>query len=134
MGITYRDTRDIDRDLLQDLFLALEWDSGNHPDRLARAMAASASVFTAWDGDRLIGLTNVLSDGFMAAYIHYVLVRPEHQGQGIGHHLLSMVDGAYKDVLTKVLVSNGPAVGFYERCGYSPASDKTPMFLTPLSV
>jgi ribosomal protein S18 acetylase RimI-like enzyme len=134
MGITYRDTRDIDQDVLQDLFLALEWDSGNHPDKLARAMAASASVFTAWDGDRLIGLVSVLSDGFMAAYIHYVLVRPEYQGQGIGQRLLSMVDRTYGDVMTKVLVSNGTAVGFYERCGFRPAHDKTPMFLTSLAV
>jgi len=134
MKITYRDTKDIERDVLQELFLALDWDSGNHPDRLARAMRASASVFTAWDGDRLIGLVNVLSDGCMAAYIHYMLVRPEHQGQGIGQRLLSMVDAAYENVLVKVLVSNGPAVGFYERCGYSPADDKTPMFLTSLTV
>ena len=134
MDITYRDNKNLDQEALRDLFLALEWDSGNHPDRLAKALGASASVFTAWDGGLLVGLVSVLSDGFMAAYIHYMLVSPEYQGHGIGHRLMSMVNREYEDVLTKVLVSNGPAIGFYEQCGYTRGEGKAPMFLTSLAV
>lgn len=134
MGIIYRDNRDLDMSVLQELFLALKWDSGNHPEKLVQAMAASNSVFTAWDGERLVGLVNVLSDGFMAAYIHYMLVRPEYQGHGIGRHLMDMVTHAYEDVPHKVLVSYGPAVNFYKRCGYHHADGTVPMFMTSLSV
>lgn len=134
MDIKYSNRPDLDQSILQELFLALDWDSGNYPEKLAQAIGASTSVFTAWDAERLVGLVNVLSDGHMAAYIHYLLVRPEYQGQGIGRGLIGMVTDAYADVPHKVLVSYGPAIGFYERCGFQRAEGKAPMFMTSLSI
>lgn len=134
MGYTFSDNKEIDMKVLQGLFLALDWDSGNHPEKLVQAIRSSSSVFTAWENGELIGLVNVLSDGHMAAYIHYMLVLPEYQGSGVGRALMNMVANAYDDVPHKVLVSYGPAVGFYERCGYHCAEDKKPMFMTALRV
>jgi len=134
MELTYSDLNDIDMEALQDLFLSLDWDSGNYPEKLTKAIRASTSVFSAWDGDTLIGLVNVLSDGHMAAYIHYMLVRVEYQSKGVGRQLMDMVAEAYAEVPHKVLVSYGPAIGFYERCGYHHAKETAPMFMTSLSV
>lgn len=134
MGYTYRTERHLDMRALQDLFLSNDWDSGNYPEKLVQAIGSSTSVFTAWDGGLLVGLVNVLSDGHIAAYIHYMLVRPEYQGCGIGRRLMDMVGEAYAHVPHKVLVSYGPAIGFYERCGFHQAEDKAPMFMTSLSV
>ncbi|WP_319543103.1 GNAT family N-acetyltransferase [uncultured Pseudodesulfovibrio sp.] len=131
---TYKNEKNLKMTDLQDLFLALDWDSGNHPEKLTMAIHSSTSVFTAWDGDRLVGLVNVLSDGYMAAYIHYMLVRPECQGHGVGKRLLDMVDETYADVMHKVLVAYSHAVGFYERCGYHCADGTSPMFMTTLRV
>ncbi|MGL1864202.1 MAG: GNAT family N-acetyltransferase [Pseudodesulfovibrio sp.] len=117
---------------LQGLFLSVEWDSGNHPEKLVQAIAASHSVFTAWDGDQLVGLTSVLSDGHMAAYVHYLLVRPEYQAQGIGKRLIQHVTEAYVEVPHKVLISYDTEVGFYERCGFDRPEKKSPMFMTSL--
>ena len=130
----YQSDKNLEIQDLQDLFLALDWDSGNHPEKLAKAIRSSTSVFTAWDNGALVGLVNVLSDGYMAAYIHYMLVRPEYQGKGVGRHLMDMVTEAYADVPHKVLVSYGPAVGFYERCGYHRAEGTSPMFMTSLKI
>ncbi|WP_281762959.1 GNAT family N-acetyltransferase [Pseudodesulfovibrio nedwellii] len=130
----YKTTKKLNMNELQDLFLALDWDSGNHPEKLTGAIHASTSVFTAWDGDRLVGLVNVLSDGHMAAYIHYMLVRPECQGHGIGRRLMDMVADEYADVPHKVLVAYGQAVGFYKQCGYHCADGTSPMFMTTLRV
>jgi len=130
----YKNEKNLDMSDLQDLFLALDWDSGNHPEKLTEAIRSSTSVFTAWDGDKLVGLVNVLSDGYMAAYIHYMLVRPECQGHGIGRQLMDMVADKYSDVPHKVLVAYGQAVGFYEQCGYHCAEGTAPIFMTTLRV
>ena len=73
---------------LEELFLSVEWSSGHYPDKLEIAMRNYATVYTAWDGDRLIGLLSAMDDGVMTAYIHYLLVRPEYQGRGVGKQLL----------------------------------------------
>ena len=59
----------------------------------------SSTVFSAWDGDRLVGLVRVLDDTEMVAYMHYVLVDPEYQGHGIADHLVGMVKERYRDYL-----------------------------------
>jgi len=69
---------------LEDLFLSVEWSSGHFPDKLEIAMKNYETVFTAWDGDKLVGLVSAMDDGIMTAYVHYVLVRPEYQKMGIG--------------------------------------------------
>lgn len=134
MSITYKTQKFFEPSQLQDLFLSVDWDSGNYPEKLARAIAASHSVFTAWDEDRLVGLINVLSDGNMAAYVHYLLVRPEYQAKGIGKALVGHVAKAYDDVPHKVLVAYDSEVGFYERCGFDRPESKSPMFMTSLRV
>ena len=48
------------------------------------AMANSDTVFSAWDGDALIGLINVLDDGVMNAYVHYLLVAPNTKAMAWG--------------------------------------------------
>lgn len=71
------------KEQVQELFLSVNWISGEYPDRLYKALLHSSTVLTAWDEDRLIGLIRVLDDTEMLAQIHYVLVRPDYQGQGI---------------------------------------------------
>jgi hypothetical protein len=62
-AIEYRYTKDIDKAKMQDLFLSNKWDSGDYPDKLQTALRSSHHVTTAWDGDKLVGLMNALSNG-----------------------------------------------------------------------
>ena len=73
---------------LEELFLSVEWSSGHYPDKLEIAMKNYPTVYTAWDGDKLVGLLSAMDDGVMTAYIHYLLVRPDYQGKGVGEQLL----------------------------------------------
>ena len=86
--IEYKDTHDFTKEQLERLFLSVEWSSGHFPDRLVSAMKKYDSVFTAWDGEKLVGLICALDDGCMNAYIHYLLVDPEHQHMSIGKTLI----------------------------------------------
>jgi len=119
MEIIYKDIKTISSKTLENLFLSLKWLSGKYPERLSKAINNSASVFTAWEGEKLVGLINVLDDGELTAYIHYLLVDPKYQGKGIGSKLLSLVKEKYKSYLYIVLISETEkSIKFYERNGF----------------
>ncbi len=132
MDIVYKDTKDFVAEQLEDLFLSVEWSSGHYPEKLVVAMKNSGSVFSAWDGGKLIGLINALDDGVMTAYVHYLLVNPSHQGKGIGKKLVELITEKYRDYLRIVLIAYDKEVGFYQHCGYTSGQEKTPMFITSL--
>ena len=131
MEITYRNTHDFTPETLADLFLSVEWSSGHFPDRLAAAMRNFETVFSAWDGDRLVGLVSVMDDGIMTAYIQYVLVDPEYQGQGLGRALMNNVMSYINSLLKpgyKMMISLMAAQGkeeFYKKFGFFSRPDDT---------
>ena len=128
--ITYTfDKSDLTKESIQQLFLSVEWESASHPEDLFTAIMNSHSVATAWDGGRLVGLANALSDDAMAVYFHYVLTDPSYQGSGIGKTIMNMMLDRYEDMHTKVLVSYPKAVGFYESLGFQPEQTSMPMYV-----
>ena len=133
MEITYRKMHDFDSEELERLFLSVKWSSGAYPDRLVIAMRNFRTVFSAWDGKKLVGLICVMDDGAITAYVHYLLVDPEYQGSGIGRQLVERVKHAYKNYLRIALISYNKEVGFYESCGFKASKDTTPMFITEMS-
>ena len=132
MNITYCDTRTIEINALQSLFASVQWDSANYPDKLVVAVGNSHKVITAWDGDKLVGLMNALSDGIMTAYFHYLLVRPEYHKLGIGRTLVSKMLAEYSDYARKILIAYEQETEFYKQCGFVVGDGKVPMFVTYL--
>ena len=133
MEIQYSSTKEFDKAQLQDLFLSVQWSSGNYPDKLQIAIRNSDKVISAWDGGKLVGLINALSDGIMTAYFHYLLVRPEYQSKGIGERLVTTILSEYKDYARKVLIAYDKEIPFYQKCGFEVGKDKSPMFITYLT-
>lgn len=132
MRIVYKNIQELNEKDLAELFLSVEWSSGNYPEKLAIAMKNYGSVFTAWDEGKLVGLISSMDDGIMTAYVHYLLVNPSYQGKGIGKHLVRMTTEHYKDYLRIVLVAYDKELEFYKHCGFKSGEDKTPMFITSL--
>ena len=132
MEITYKDTHDFTREELERLFLSVEWSSGHFPDKLVKAMKHFSTVFSAWDGGRLIGMVCAMDDGIMNAYVHYLLVDPEYHGNTIGRTLVEMVKGKYKDYLRIAVIAYNDELNFYENCGFVKSKDASPMFITSL--
>ncbi|TYP73333.1 acetyltransferase (GNAT) family protein [Paenibacillus methanolicus] len=120
------------KEALQDLFLSVEWESAKYPSELLQAMKGSHSIVASWDGDKLIGIINALSDGVLTVYFHYMLINPSYQGKGIGSSMMDMMLGRYKGCKTKVLISYPSAVEFYHKCGFSQEDGATPMFISEL--
>ena len=130
--VAYSDTHVFSETELQRLFRSVGWSSGEYPEKLVIAMRNFETVFSAWDGDDLVGMVCAMDDGIMTAYVHYMLVDPDHQGMGIGKHLMDMIKEKYSDYLRIVLVAYDRELGFYESCGFPRGVDETPCFITSL--
>lgn len=132
MKIVYKDTHDFSSEQLEDLFLSVEWSSGHYPDKLVTAMKNFETVFSAWDGDKLVGIICAMDDGIMTAYVHYLLVNPEYQDKHIGRELVGMVKEKYSDYLRIAVIAYNAELDFYENCGFKKSDDSSPMFITSL--
>ena len=119
MNIEYKETKDFTAADLQRLFLSVNWESGNYPEKLARAMHNSTHVISAWDGGKLVGLVRALDDGETVAFLHYLLVDPDYQGRHIGDELMKRVMSCFGDLLyVKIMPSDPKTIPFYERYGF----------------
>ena len=119
MKIEYKRTKEFSAAELQRLFLSVNWESGNYPEKLVRAMHNSTQVVSAWDGDKLVGLVRALDDGETVAFLHYLLVDPAYQGHHIGDELMKQIMRSYQNLLyVKVIPSDPKTIPFYERYGF----------------
>ncbi|MBP3250053.1 MAG: GNAT family N-acetyltransferase [Ruminococcus sp.] len=130
--IEYRDIHGFSAEELERLFLSVEWSSGHYPDKLKTAMENFSTVYSAWDGDKLVGLICAMDDGVMTAYVHYLLVDPDYHGQTIGRTLVGMVKEKYADYLRLIVIAYNNEMEFYENCGFEKSEVSSPMFITSL--
>lgn len=120
MDIEYKETKDFTEKEVEDLFLSVGWLSGKYPKRLIKALKASSLVVTAWDGNKMVGLIRALDDGEMVAFLHYLLVHPAYQGNGIAACLLTIVKERYKDYLyINIMPDERQNITFYQKHGFT---------------
>lgn len=113
MEIEYKNTKTFTEKELQRLLLSVNWESGNYPDKLVRAMQNSTYVISAWDGNKLIGLIRALSDGETVAFLHYFFVDPAYQGQHIGDELMKRILKYFEPLLyVKIMPSDPRTITF----------------------
>ncbi|MBE9139671.1 GNAT family N-acetyltransferase [Nodosilinea sp. LEGE 07088] len=70
-----------------------------------------------------------ISDGFLVVYYPHLLVAPAYQGQGIGHQIMTRLKQRYADMQMQMLVADGEAIAFYEKCGFTRAGQTQPMWI-----
>ena len=129
MAITYRETGEVDFAQALALYRALRWSSAGKPRELERARRNSHSLVTAWDGSRLVGLGNAISDGALVVYYPHMLVLPEYQGRGIGREIVRRLMARYAGFHQHILVADGGAIEFYQKCGFERAGHTEPMWV-----
>ncbi|MBL4936959.1 GNAT family N-acetyltransferase [Clostridium sp. YIM B02515] len=127
MNIVYRKTKEFDLESLKELYLSVGWKLGNNPHKLQISMKSSHNVFSAWDGNKLVGIINCLSDGIATVYFNNLLVNPEYQGKGIGSTLINMTLEEYKEYNKKILIAEKGKIAFYEALGFKTGYDVVPM-------
>lgn len=132
MSIQYKDIKDFKIEELERLFLSVQWSSGHFPEKLVIAMKNFKTVYSAWDGEKLIGMICVMDDGVMNAYVHYLLVDPEYHGQIIGRTLVDRVKHKYEDYMRIIVIAYNDEMNFYKACGFEKSENSLPMFITSL--
>lgn len=79
-------------------------------------------------GERLVGLARVLDDSELVAFVHYVLVYPEYQGQKIAGNMVEYIRDKYKNYLyIEGMPEDSKNVAFYERHGFHVMEGGTPI-------
>lgn len=132
MDFEYKNTHEFKQEDLKRLFLSVEWSSGHFSDKLVISMKNFDTVFSAWDGNKLVGMICAMDDGIMNAYVHYLLVDPKYHGKTIGRTLVDMVKEKYKNFLRIAVIAYNDEMTFYENCGFVKSKDASPMFITSL--
>ena len=127
--IQYSDTRDLARDAVIALYRANEWSSAEKPDLLLPALRASHSLISAWDGTKLVGLGNAISDGYLVVYYPHLLVLPEYRRRGIGKQIMKMLIARYKDFHQHIIMADSQALDFYRKCGFERAGKTESMWI-----
>lgn len=113
-------------DQLLNLYTDAGWTAYTiDPECLVRAVCNSFSVYTAWEGTRLIGLLRTVGDGETILYVQDILVMQSHQRQGIGRTLLTRALEDNQTVRQKVLMTDDlpETAAFYRACGLRPCGE-----------
>jgi len=100
-------------DLAADAF-----DNGRSPEALRRSFEGSQHVVFARDGDQVVGMARLLSDGVCNAYLLDVWTRSSHRRRGIASamigHLIGQVPGQHIGLQTD------DAEALYRSLGFRP--------------
>jgi len=90
--ITYKEGKEIEQDSLLSLYEDADWRNyTKNPQRLMKAVENSFYVLTANEGDKLVGLIRIISDGFTILYIQDLIVLKSYKRKKIGTMLLTKV-------------------------------------------
>lgn len=115
------------REALGELYADAGWTAyTGRLDQLERGVAASLAVYTAWEGEALVGLLRAVGDGQTILYLQDLLVRSSHRRRGIGRGLLERMTADYPQVRQKVLLTDAAdrrAMDFYRACGWRGAEE-----------
>jgi GNAT superfamily N-acetyltransferase len=129
MNISVREDKQLDQEQILALYKMNQWSAADKPEQLMHALSNSHTLVTAWDGARLVGLGNAISDGHLVVYYPHLLVHPEYQGKGIGKMIIERLKTRYEGFHQQVLVADGKAVSFYEKCGFERAGETVSMWI-----
>lgn len=112
---------------LEDLLQLFEH-SGYYPvkdrkdvQRIIQMFANANLVVTAWDGEKLIGVSRCLSDFCYCCYLSDLAVHDHYKGKGIGRRLVELSKETAGEQCKLILHSNQDAEGFYKRIGMERA-------------
>ena len=126
MRISYDSRKDLPCLALVELFRAVGWSDGSETEEMIlkfnKPFLNSTFVFSAWDGERLVGCVRALSDRMFRSVIYDLAVLPDYQGCGIGKELIRLCQSECPS--SEWLVQTIPErTGFYERLGFNKYSD-----------
>lgn len=92
-------------------------------ERLKKMYANSNLVVSAWLGGKLIGVGRALTDFSYCCYVSDLAVRKEHQHQGVGRKILSILKEQAGPQCVFFLRAAPSAKDYYPKLGMEPWPD-----------
>lgn len=120
-AITYTSELPEDFTALLDLYETLGWNFLNLSIRDLQAMCAGSwySIY-AYEGERLVGMGRVISDGVLTGLLCGICVHPDVQARGIGTGIVQrLVMQCEKFGVIPQLLCEQELEGYYERLGFT---------------
>jgi predicted N-acetyltransferase YhbS len=119
MEIVYRNDIVPDTDQIIDVYNS----SGiNRPTsdivRIGKMYSNSNLVLTAWDNNKLIGISRSLTDFCYCCYLSDLAVRKEYQKRGIGNKLIQLTKDKIGEQTALILLSAPTAMEYYPKIGF----------------
>ena len=111
----------LDLDMIHGFLTQSYWAKGIPRELVERALRHSL-CFGAFEGDRQVGFTRVISDFATHAYVSDVFVLPSHRGRGVGTRLMAAVR-AHPDLqgLRRWTLFTRDAHNLYRKFGFKEA-------------
>jgi predicted N-acetyltransferase YhbS len=129
MNIQILETKEIELNQILELYNSNKWSSAKEPAKLQNALLNSHSLVTAWENEKLVGLGNAISDGFLVVYYPHLLIHPDHQEKGIGQMIITKLQEKYKNFHMQILTADGTAIDFYKKVGFEKAGETMSMWI-----
>ncbi len=129
MEIEIKETRDIPKDQLNEIYELNKWSSAEKPELLYKALTNSHTLISAWVKGKMVGIANAISDGHLVVYYPHMLVHPDYQGKGIGSKMMKVMRSKYDKYHQQMLTADGKAVEFYKKCGFEKAGKTESMWI-----
>lgn len=127
--VQLKDKKEVDLGQLIEVYRANKWSSAEKPELLYNALINSHTLITAWIDEKLIGLGNAISDGYLVVYYPHLLIHPDYQGKGIGKMIVNKLQEKYANFHQQMLTADGEAIEFYKKCGFDRAGKTEPMWI-----
>lgn len=119
MGARITDSTDgMDWDQVKSDLAADDFDNGRTARALRRSFESSQHVAVAWDGDRVIGMARLLSDGVCNAYLLDVWTKSSHRRQGVASSMVRLL--ADRVPGQHIGLQTDDAAEFYASLGFRP--------------
>lgn len=95
------------------------WPSAPTPEKLIEVMGGSYRRVWAIREGQVVGYINAISDGVLNAFIPWLEVHPDHQGQGIGAELVRRVVAQLEGMYAIDLCCDTDLFPYYEKLGFT---------------
>ena len=109
------------------LYSSVGWTNyTNNPAMLEEAVKASLWQLAVYDEKELIAYIRIVGDGHSVLLVQDLLVRPDHQRQGIGKKLLEEALANFPNVYQRLLVTEHSEKNlvFYQSLGFVELSEQ----------
>lgn len=120
MNISYRSDLSVSSSQFIDILKRSTLDERrpvNNPERIQKMLDHGNLLITAWDDQKLVGISRALTDFSFCCYLSDLAVDSAYQKKGIGKRLIDETHKMAGELTTLILLAAPAAVDYYPKIG-----------------